>query len=708
MNSLRERISEELLPYVEQPAQYIGGEWNQLVRPGDWERAEVRVAVAFPDTYTIGMSHLGCQILYWLCNHTPGVCAERTYAPWIDAERLMREKRIPLFTWDTRQCVADADILAISLQYELCFTTVLNMLDLAGIPLRHEERMSARPQAHGPRCDLRRANNELGLSSAVDELVTRNSPFAMPREWPLVIAGGPQADNPEPMAEFLDLVVIGDGEHSMAAILEAYREYKHAGVPRREMIVRMARRFPWIYAPSLYDIRYHPDGTIAERIPKVDGIPDRIERCKTPDFDDAPFPRRPLVPWVEVVHDRIAIEIMRGCPQVCRFCHAGYTKRPLHYRSPDRIVEIAEEAYWATGHKEIGLLSLSTADYPLLPELAAKANERFAPRMVNLSFPSLRIDKMLQHIPWMANGVRKGGITMAVEAARDDMRRAIRKKVTDGNLMDGVREVYKAGWNRVKLYFMSGFPGERDDDIAGIWDLANSVSLERRTIGKPPAHVIASVGWLVPKPFTPLQWMAQPRAEYYRAVQQRLKALGAKVRRDEGTKGRSDLGAVKGPDNNFIVSGSYGSANEMASENEFMQRDSARRAHRRGKAPRGIVTIKTHDPQRAILEAVFARGDRRLGAVIHEAWRRGARFDGWDECYNDAVWQQAYAATGVDPDWYAHRERRFDEVLPWDFIGLHMRRSYLEDAYDDVSARVGAARALPVLAAAASPVAGSP
>ncbi|MEP0847667.1 MAG: TIGR03960 family B12-binding radical SAM protein [Phycisphaerae bacterium] len=689
MSSLRERISEELLPFVEQPAQYIGGEWNQLVRPGDWERAEIRVAVAFPDTYTIGMSHLGCQILYWLCNHTPGVCAERTYAPWIDAEKVMRDKRIPLFTWDTRQPVADADMLAISLQYELCFTTVLNLLDLAGVPLLARDRTDAHP---------------------------------------LVIAGGPQADNPEPMAEFLDLVVIGDGEHSMAAILEAYREYKRAGVPRREMIVRMARRFPWIYAPNLYEIRYQSDGTIAERIAKVEGIPERIERCKTPDFEDAPFPRRPLVPWVEVVHDRIAIEIMRGCPQVCRFCHAGYTKRPLHYRSPDRILEIAEEAYWATGHKEIGLLSLSTADYPLLPELAAKANERFAPRMVNLSFPSLRIDRMLQNIPWMGSGVRKGGITMAVEAARDDMRRAIRKKVTDGNLMEGVREVYRAGWNRVKLYFMSGFPGERDDDITGIWNLSNAVSLERRSIGQPPAHVIASVGWLVPKPFTPLQWMAQPRAEYYRKVQERLKALATKPRRhkqmDDGTEGT--LGSTRGgtgvsppsassstgvppvdtSGSRFIVSGSYGSANEMASENEFMRQDSVRRAYGRDREPRGIVTIKTHDPQRAILEAVFARGDRRLGAVIHEAWRRGARFDGWDECYNDAIWQQAYAATGVDPDWYAHRERRFDEALPWDFIGLHMRRSYLEDAYDDVFKKVGAARPLPVLAGAGPPAAG--
>lgn len=725
--SLSQRVREELLPYVEQPAQYIGGEWNQLVRPGDWERAEIRVVVAFPDTYAIGMSHLGCQILYWLCNHTPGVCAERTYAPWIDAEKVMREKGIPLFTWDTRQPVADADILAISLQYELCFTTVLNLLDLAGIPLWHKQRIKGRagmpdgkretPSSASPRAGATAATKPPAGASQPD--VCPAGPVCDRSEWPLVIAGGPQADNPEPMAEFFDLVVIGDGEHSMAAILEAYRQYKRAGIPRREMIVRMARRFPWVYAPGLYEIRYHPDGTIAARIPKVDGIPERIERCQTPDFEQAPFPRRPLVPWVEVVHDRISVEIMRGCPQVCRFCHAGYTKRPLHYRTPDRILEIAEEAYRATGHKEIGLLSLSTADYPLLAELAARLNERFAPRMVNLSFPSLRIDRMLQNIPWMANGVRKGGITMAVEAARDDMRRAIRKKVTDGNLMDGVREVYKAGWNRVKLYFMAGFPGEREDDITGIWELANAVSLERRAIGKPPAHVIASVGWLVPKPFTPLQWMAQPRVEYYQAVQERLRALSTTAGSQAGMKAdRAGTGiptastpagtgsrpagipqaapSKTASESALVISGSYGSANELASENEFAR---APRERRRGRAgagrPRGQVTIKTHDPRRSVLEAVFARGDRRLAAVIFEAWKRGARFDGWDECFNEAIWQQAYAATGIDPAWYAHRERSFDEILPWDFIGLHMRRSYLESAYVNMFQTIGAAKPAP-------------
>lgn len=644
---LRERISNELLPFVRHPAQYIGGEVNQLVRPGDWEAADIRVAVAFPDAYTIGMSHLGCQILYWLCNRTPGVCGERVFCPWVDAERIMRERRIPLFTWDTRQPVASADILAISLQYEMTFTNVLNLLDLAGIPLRSADRAD---------------------------------------EHPLVIVGGPQADNPEPVADFVDLVVIGDGELSLASILDAVREYQRDSVPRRAMVRLLAERFPWIYAPNLYDVAYNADGTIRSLTPDGPSLPTRIERCKTPDFDAVPFPTRPIVPWTPAVHDRIAVEIMRGCPQVCRFCHAGYTKRPLAYRSVDRILEIAEEAYAATGHHELGLLSLSTADYPHLRELADRANEQFRDRRVNLSFPSLRVDQMLKNIPWMANSVRKGAITMAIEAARDDLRRAIRKKVTDGKLLDGVREVYRAGWNRVKLYFMAGFPGEREEDIFGIWEIANAVSRERLALDKPAAHVTASVGWLVPKPFTPFQWMAQPPVEYFREVRERLRRLSHK----RGAK--FDSSRV----------GGYGSVAEMASENDLFSDPANSRGRWRGK--KSQVKIQMHDPERSILEAVFARGDRRLGPVIFEAWKRGARFDAWEETFDNRIWRDAFEAAGVDPAFYAHRERGFDEVLPWDHIGLHMRRGYLEESYDDVFTQIGEAKPQPTASSISLPV----
>ena len=590
---LPQRVSNELLPQVRHPGQYIGGEVNQLARPGDWEQAAVRVVIGFPDTYAIGMSHLGSQILYWIANHTPGVCAERVYSPWLDAEKVMREKRIPLFTWDTRRPAVEADLFTISLQYELAFTNFLNLLDLAGIPLYADQRTD---------------------------------------DHPLVIVGGPQADNPEPLAEFVDLVVLGDGEQACAEILAAVKEYKRDGVPRRAMIGLLARRCPWIYAPNLYQVTYHEDNTIAALTPSAPDLPLRIERCTTPDFENAPVPEKPLVPWVRAVHDRLAIEIMRGCPNICRFCHAGYTKRPLRYRSVDRILEIAEQAYRATGHHEIGLLSLSTADYPHLHELARRLNDRFAPANVSLSFPSLRIDKMLRDIPAMSSGVRKGSITIAVEAANDELRRALRKKVAEGDLMEGVRAAYKAGWNRVKLYFMAGFPGETPDDIDGIWEMSYAVSQERRQFGLSPASVVASVGWLVPKPFTPLQWAAQPTREYFLDVRRRLMAL----------------------------------------------------KHGR----RSAVTIQTHRVETSVLEAVLARGDRRLGPVIHGAWKRGARFDGWTEVFDDTRWQEAYAECGIDPAWYAHRERSFDEILPWDHIGVHTGRDFLERGYRDYRVRM--------------------
>jgi len=591
VSSLRDRVSAELLPYLRQPGQYIGGEVNQLVREGDWERAAVRVALAFPDAYAVGMSHLGLHILYWLINHIPGCCAERVFCPWLDAEAQMRKRRLELFTWDTRQPVSSADIFAVSLQYELSFTNVLQLLDLAGIPWRAAERDDRHP---------------------------------------LVLAGGPQADNPEPVAPFLDLVVLGDGEPALPALLDAYRQLRADGVRRRDMIPLLVRRFSWLYAPSLYDVRYHADGTIAAVEPKEATVPAQMTRCQATDFENAPVPVRPLVPYTEVVHDRIAIEIMRGCPQRCRFCHAGWTKRPVRWRSVERIVDLAEQMYAATGISELGLLSLSTSDYPRLRELTEQLNERFTPRRVSISVPSLRVDRMLQDVPAMVSAVRKSGLTLAVEAASPRLRQAIHKKVTDGDLLDGVRQAFAAGWRSVKLYFMAGFPGETEEDIDAIVDLSRQVSGVRRQLGKAPAAVTASVGWLVPKPFTPLQWAAQPRAEYFREVRHRL-------------------------------------------------RDRVRQQ-------RCAVHVKTHHVERSVLEAVFARGDRRLAAVIEHAYRAGARFDGWDECFDASRWDAAFGAAGIDPAWYAHRERAPDEVLPW-FHLVHPKATpeYLRQQYEDLT-----------------------
>ncbi len=589
MSDLCQTISHDLLPYVKQPAQYIGGEVNQLPARDRWQNADVRVALGFADTYNVGMSHIGTQILYWICNHIDWACAERVYTPWLDAEQIMRRENIPLFTWDNRNRVSTADILAVSIQYEMAFTNLLTMLDLAAIPLRSNQRSD---------------------------------------EHPIVLVGGPQIDNPEPIAPFVDFVIIGDGEEALPQMLTGYRRLKQAGGKRSEIIAELARQFDWLYAPNLYDVTYNTDATIEAMQPKIAGLPQKIRRSCVRDFENTPVPDQPLVPWTQSVHDRISIEIMRGCPQICRFCHAGATKKPLRARSVDRILDIAENAWKATGQDEIGLLSLSTADYPDFAELAERIDQQFTPRMVSIAMPSLRVDKMLQNIPALTRSVRKAGMTIAVEAADDIMRRAIRKKVTDENLMAAVVEAYKAGWRSIKLYFMAGFPGETEEDIKGIWRLACRVSEARREIGKPPAAVNASVSWLVPKPFTPMQWAAQHDAEYFRRVHYTLKNLEKSTRRMP-------------------------------------------------------VKVKTHGFARSWLEAVFARGDRRLAKAIERAWRDGARFDAWDECFDFEKWQHAFAAENIDAAWYANRPRSADEIFPWDHIE-GPDKAWLRTQYEDI------------------------
>jgi len=568
--SLRQRVSRELLPYVRQPAQYIGREWNQLVQDGDWQRAKTRVAVAFPDAYTVGMSHLGCQIIYAICNELPGVCAERVYCPMPDAEQIMRHKRMELFTWDTRQPVRQAHILAVSLQHELTCTNLLTMLDLAGIPLRQD----------------RRADQD-----------------------PLVLAGGPLADNPEPLADFLDLLIVGDAEPSLPPFLEAFDRLQDQRLPRRRIILELAKRFQSVYAPALYDVAYNPDGTVQRIRPSLPDLHAVVKRCCTPDLDAAASPQRPLVPHTQVVHDRISIEVMRGCPHRCRFCHAAYTKRPVTARSTEQVVELAEQAWHATGQEEIGLLSLSTGDYPHLPHLLERLNDRFVHRHVNVAVPSLRVDRILRDLPRLLRAVRKPSLTFAPEVATDRLRCAIGKNFTNEALFDGLRAAYQAGWRSVKLYFLCGLPGETQSDVEQIWHLAARAADLRRQVSGSPAAVSATISWLVPKPHTPLQWAPQPRPDYFARVRRILKQQA-----------------------------------------------------RRTPAP---VSLKFHHLQRSVLEAVLARGDRRLAPAIELAWRFGARFDAWSDHFRPRAWERAFRQAGVDPDFYAHRQRGYDELLPW-------------------------------------------
>ncbi|MBN1844405.1 MAG: TIGR03960 family B12-binding radical SAM protein [Sedimentisphaerales bacterium] len=571
--TLASQVSRILLPRVEQPGQYLGGEINQIRkdhRPGD-----VTVALAFPDTYAIGMSHLGLQILYEILNRMDGVIAERVFCPWVDAAAVMRQEGLELFSWETRRPVGRFDILGITLQHELSYSNVLYLLDLAGITFRAAER-------------------------ADDE--------------PLVIGGGPLADSCEPVADFFDLVVLGDGEEALPALVQAYRRLLTSSATRRERLIELAREFSCVYVPQLYRCSYHADGTLQSCEPLVDGIPAKISRAQVADLDAAVFPIAPIVPFTESVHDRIAIEIMRGCPQRCAFCHAGHTRGAVRTRSIETILEIARRSYAATGHDTVSLLSLSTSDYPDLAELVRRVYGEFAGRHVGISLPSLRVDRQLRDVPGQVSGVRREGLTVAVEAARDPLRRAIGKHLTDDDLLATMEAAYRAGWQRVKLYFMVGLPGEAAEDIDAIADLSFRISRLRRQTGGQDASVNVTVSWLVPKPHTPLAWCAMQSAEYFSAARERLLQL----RRDRQVR---------------------------------------------------RVNFKFHHLERSLLEGVLARGDRRLGGALETAYRRGARFDSWDECFRYAHYLEAFEACGLDPDFYARRQRDEREILPWAHLG---------------------------------------
>jgi len=532
------------------------------------------VALAFPDTYAIGMSYLGLQILYDVLNRTEGVIAERVFCPWLDAAEVMRRESLPLFSWESRTPVREFDILGITLQHELSYSNVFFLLDLAGITFRAVER-------------------------AEDE--------------PLVIGGGPLADSCEPVADFFDLVILGDGEEALPTVIQAFRELRKSKCKRRELLWELARRFPYVYVPQLYHCEYRADGTLAACEPTAEGVPRYVKRAQVKDLDAAVFPTAPVVPFTESVHDRIAIEIMRGCPQRCAFCHAGHTRGPVRTRSMETILDIACKSYQATGHDTISLLSLSTSDYPNLGELVRQLYAEFDGKHVGISLPSLRVDRQLRDVPQQVSGVRREGLTIAVEAAQDRLRRAIGKKVTDTELLATMRNAYEAGWKTVKLYFMVGFPGETDTDLDAIADLSAQISRLRREVAGNAASVNVTVSWLVPKPHTPFAWIPMQQSDYFREARERL----------------------------------------FAAKDELRARS---------------VKFKFHNLERSLLEGVLARGDRRLSRALEIAYCNGAYFDSWDECFNYQLYLDAFRACNIDPAFYAHRERGETERLPWEHL----------------------------------------
>jgi radical SAM family uncharacterized protein len=586
-SALREAVL-RVLPRVNTPAQYIGGELNSVVK--DHRQVRGKLCLCFPDAYSLGMSHHGLQVLYTIMNNDPQWACERAFTPWPDFEQQLRLHRLPLYGLETFTPLAEFDVVGFSLQYEVCYSNVLTMLDLGGIPHFSQDRRVSDP---------------------------------------LVIAGGPGAQNPEVLAPFIDLFVIGDGEESLPWVMEKWMSLKEVALrdgdlsPRRrlDMLAELVASTTWAYAPAFYEFDYYPDGTIAAVHRTRSEVPMEIESCTiTQDLDAIPLPTKPVVSFVQTPHDRIAIEIMRGCPWQCRFCQSTVIKRPLRVRSVETIVQAALDSYRNTGMNEISLLSLSSSDYPYFEELVRRMHEVFAPLGVNVSLPSLRVNHQLRSVPQLMSGWRRAGLTLAPEVARDDMREQIRKKIKNEDLLDGCREAFKAGMSHVKLYFLCGLPGERRVDLDGIVELAEAISEVGKEVTGRYKDVTASVSNFVPKPHTPYQWNGMQTRDYFRWA------------------------------------GDY--------------------LHRRKRNK--LVKIKQHDIETSLLEGILTRGDRRVAPALYEAWRRGARFDGWKEYFQPQLWWDTFRDLGIDVDFYRSRQRPIAERLPWDHVNVKKGRAYLE------------------------------
>jgi len=561
---------EELLLTVQKPARYIGGEWNSVKK--EWTEDRVKVLLAFPDVYEVGMSYLGMKILYGILNGREDCLCERVFSPWIDFEDGLRKNNLSLFSLESRRPIKEFDIIGFSLAYELNYTNVLNIMDLGGIPVWSRDRTDSDP---------------------------------------IIIAGGPSCYNPEPMAEFIDAFVIGEGEEVIGEIVNAYKEAGNGRI-KREGLLRALSKIRGVYVPSLYRIGYNDDKTIKDFSPIEGEVSSKIEKRFVADFENAFYPAAQIVPYIQIVHDRIAIEILRGCKHCCKFCLSGAAYRPRRERSEGRILKLAEESYEKTGYEEISLLSLSSGEHSRIRQVVESLNEMFKGRAVGISVPSLRVDNIPANLPVLLAEVRKAGLTFAPESGSERLRRYINKDIDIEKLIEAVAASFRAGWNRVKLYFMIGIPTESDEDIIGIAEIMNRISNLKKAVDGKPGYVTASINAFIPKPHTAFQ--------------------------------RSSMEGLDG----------------------LYRKRRLLKEHLRSM----LTEANFHSFEHSYLEAVFSRGDRRLSGVIYEAWRRGAKFDGWLELFNMETWRASFAKTGVEPDFYSGRARMEGEILPWAFVAI--------------------------------------
>ena len=588
-------LSDEILLKISQPARYIGGEVNMVKK--DPSKVAVRFAMCFPDVYEIGMSHLGIQILYDMFNRRDDVYCERVYSPWMDLDPIMREQKIPLFAVESQDPIKKFDFLGITIQYEMCYTNILQVLELSQIPLHAEDRTE---------------------------------------EDPIVIGGGPCTYNPEPIAPFFDLFYMGEGEVVYFDLIDRYKEIKARGGSRKEFL-EQAAQIPGIYVPGFYDVTYKEDGTIEAMIPNNPHAPQTVSKQLVMDMSDTWYPEKPVVPYLRATQDRVVLEIMRGCIRGCRFCQAGMVYRPVRERSLEELKRLARTMLKSTGHEEISLSSLSSSDYTKLEGIVNFLIDEFDGKGVNVSLPSLRIDAFSLDVMSKVQDVKKSSLTFAPEAGSQRLRNVINKGLTEENILNGSAEAFKGGWNRVKLYFMLGLPTETVEDMQGIAELSEKVAeAYYDTVPKEQRHgkvqVTASTSFFVPKPFTPFQWAP------------------------------------------------------MCTKEQFLERASIVNHRMKEMLNKKSLRYNWHEADVTVLEGVLARGDRKVAAVIEEAYRKGAIYDSWSEYFNNDIWMKAFETCGVDIDFYTTRERSLDEVFPWDFIDAGVTKDFLKREWANAQA----------------------